>query len=267
MKFGPDSLVFIDAYNLLYKIDGLSSLLDRDPGAARTLLYRELLQLNRLQPEQLRVVVDGARLPDEEVPPQLPVIWAVKPESADDKILRLILREVRKARKALEIVLVSDDSQLRDRIRQRGGKPMYCNGFLLEELSGKGEQARSNWEAEQGPRQAEDSGRRKGVSIRKGGGTLRDEELEYWMNQFGDDEDDAMDTPETPLAQEGSDDFDKDPSQNTRSREQSNPVPRRRRGSGKRGVDDDLARWLGVDAKDGRIYGDDEDLDFDEEDD
>ena len=114
----------------------------------------------------------------------------------------------------------------------------------------------------------EDSGQRKGVSIRKGGGRLREEEMDYWMQQFGAEEDVEFEEngpQDAPPAEEG--DFEDWESEADRPRSAHrgghNPAPKRRRGNGQRGVDEDLARWLGVSEDDDRIYGDDDDEEFD----
>jgi len=117
-----ESAYLIDGYNLLHRIEDLSGLLSRDPAAARTLLYRELVALPRLPAARLRVVIDGARLPAEEVPAELAVHWTRAPETADERILKLLLREARRQRAPRAWIVVSDDRELAARAREAARK-------------------------------------------------------------------------------------------------------------------------------------------------
>jgi predicted RNA-binding protein with PIN domain len=169
----------IDGYNLLHRVEGLAGLLAEDPAAARTLLYKELLRLPRVSAPQLRVVIDGARLPDEIVPPELAVHWTRAPESADQRILKLLLREVRRQKVPRPWIVVSDDRDLIARARERGARAMACLAFL--EQAGFGEAPPSPPPtAGRGPGPAAD-----GVRIRKAGGRMSEAEQAWWLKTYG----------------------------------------------------------------------------------
>lgn len=182
-----ESAYLIDGYNLLHRIDDLSSWLSRDPAAARTLLYRELGQLRKLPLDRMRVVIDGARLPDEDVPAGLTVHWAVNPDTADDRILKLLLREARRQSTSRDWFVVSDDRDLAARARERGAKILPCLAFL--DLAGFRQTP-----PPPPPATGDPGGARGGARIRKGGGRMSETELAWWLETL-DAEGDVPDPP------------------------------------------------------------------------
>ncbi len=188
------TLYFVDAYNLLHKDPELAALLAKDPGAARSLLYRWLRTLRGSLVEDLRVVVDGARLPVEEVPTELSVSWARAPESADQRILKLLLREARRARSHRPLIVVSDDRELREQARFRGAQLMACSTFIRDHLGAidaPPDPKRPGHDSEE-DRLARERG--DSLRVRKGGAGLSEAEAEKWLELFGEEEQ----TPGTP---------------------------------------------------------------------
>lgn len=188
------TLYFIDAYNLMHRDAGLGELLAKDPAAARTQLYRWLLHSDRLGVDDLRVVIDGARLPAEEPPTGLAVSWTRSPETADERILKLLLREARRARSHRPLVVVSDDRDLREQAKYRGAQLMACaafqRDFLTEEAPQRGTPA-SGGPDKAGIDSEEDRlARERGDSlrVRKGGAGMSEQEAEQWLELFGEDE-------------------------------------------------------------------------------
>lgn len=231
-----ESAFLIDGYNLLHRIDDLARWLHRDPAAARTLLYKELMQLRKLPPERMRVIMDGARLPDEEVPDGLAVHWAIKPDTADDRILKLLLREARRQSAARDWIVVSDDRELAARARERGARILPCLAFL--EQSGFREPAPA---PPPGSRPAATSA--DGVRVRKGGGRMSDAELAWWLKTFEADPDATV-----VDAADGSSPSDSSPRPRVRSDEDARYL-----------------RMMGVDSDDPRIL-EQEDEDWPDED-
>jgi predicted RNA-binding protein with PIN domain len=198
------TIYFIDGYNLLHRESGLSALLNTDPAGARTLFLRWLCRQDRLPMEQMRVVLDGGRLPAETVPDGLAVSWAEVPETADSRLLKLISREVRKAQQRIELVLVSDDNDLRQQARFRGVALLACARFRQDFLSStlpdpadvRGASGRDSQE----DRQARSAGTGPdGLRVRKSGTALSAKEVEGWMAAF-----EQPDTPDEPAREDSS---------------------------------------------------------------
>ncbi len=280
MDLSIDSLFLVDAYNLMYKLGGLDHLLDGDPGAARTLLYREFGKVCRFPLSALRIVVDGARLPNEEVPDNLKVIWVASPEKADDRILRILMREARRTTGHRNLVLVSDDRRLRERFSGRGGALMSTSEFIR--LSGLGTAGRRDaGSASDRPDGLPGPGDAKaaGVRIRKRGGAMKRRELAWWLDQF-DAEADPESRDETEAGEKSGDaatgvsgdaTSGADTSANGKraSKTASGSAPSGNRSSGRAStgkVDADYARLMGVDPDDPRILHHEEDEDPEDED-
>ena len=183
------AIYFIDGYNLLHRESGLASLLATDPAGARTLFCRWLVRQDRLPVEQIRLVLDGARLPDEQPPAGLMVSWAAAPETADGRLLKLISREVRRASQRLDLVLVSDDAELRQQAKFRGVTIMACARFRQDFLSAslpdpadvRGASGDDSQEDRQSRKLGPDAD---GLRVRKSGSPLSDREVDGWLSAF-----------------------------------------------------------------------------------
>ncbi len=270
-------LYFLDAYNLMHKDPGLSALLSRDAGAARSLFYRWLLESGRLGTEDLRVVVDGARLPSEEPPTGLAVSWTRSPEKADERILKLLLREARRARSHRPLVVVSDDRELREQARYRGAQLMACARFQQEFLGTEAPASAASPPRKAGIDSEEDRlARERGDSlrVRKGGSGLSEKEAEKWLELFGEEEDSASkDLDREPdLNQEGwqgAPPAEERPAPPREERSAGEPDPGRapkklRRTRPLTPEEEEYARLLGVDPEDPGLYEGGEEDPFDD---
>jgi predicted RNA-binding protein with PIN domain len=176
-----DALLFVDAYNLLHHFDELVDLLHEDPPAARTLFYREFLKLKKVDIEQLRIVVDGSRLPQEDPPSHLPIIWASAPDTADQRIIKLLLREARRQGRRRPFLVITDDRDLATKARDRGALILSCAQFIHLYAFGRIEPLPSPSQTAQATQQSADK-----APIRKSGRAMSDSEVQWWMQKMQD---------------------------------------------------------------------------------
>lgn len=259
------AVYFIDGYNLLHRESGLSALLATDPAGARSLFLRWLCRQDRLPRAQMRVVLDGARLPQEEIPEGLPVSWAEKPETADGRLLKLISREVRRASQRIELILVSDDNALRQQARYRGVALMACARFRQDFL-GTAQPDPAEVRGAKGRDSAEDRAARlsgpdgDGLRVRKSGTALSGKEIEGWLEVFGKEAEPApAPDPDSWVGEAPREDAPRrspgirlEPGE---SDPRSGQAPARRRR--KRPLDSqeqEFARLMGVDGEDPNLY-------------
>jgi predicted RNA-binding protein with PIN domain len=234
-----NSLFFIDAYNLMYSMSGIDYLLSTDHSAARTLFYREFDRLTTLNVNQLRIVIDGARLPDEECSAGISTVWVDSPEKADERIIKLLMREARRSKAHRSIIVVTNDRDLAARSRARGAEVMACAEFIRRFLA----------PVENHPGQTQSSRSGSG-RIRKSGGITSKKELEWWLNEMGAEKDPDHKEPAHEPVDPATPIIAKPTEEDSGAEPDKKPAKSR----------DDLARLLGLDPDDPRIYRDDDEF-------
>jgi predicted RNA-binding protein with PIN domain len=114
-------LVFVDGYNLIRNDPTLSAIEARSLDAGRRALVSRLLTSFNLQTNDITVVFDGANealpLPASERYGPVKVIFSRQGETADAVILRLVAATP----PGRQVVLLSDDGELRSAVQGRGG--------------------------------------------------------------------------------------------------------------------------------------------------
>jgi predicted RNA-binding protein with PIN domain len=235
-----NALFFIDAYNLLYKLDGIDQYIEQDHSAARTLLYREFKNLAGINVNQIKLVIDGGRLTDEEPLPGMSVIWVSLPEKADDRIIKLLLREAKKGRSHRPFVVVSDDVDLRKKAAARGAQLISCREFIQSYIEPAKKAAKAGTS-----KKYTGAGR-----IRKSGGVGSKQELDWWLNEMGAEADPLLNEEESAA----------NDIQEPAKPDSTDENAKKEKTHRKKGKKDDLARMLGLDPDDPRIYTDDDEL-------
>ncbi len=114
-------LVLVDGYNLIKNDPTLSAIEARSLEAGRRALVSRLLTSFKTQTNDITVVFDGSDLPlpapNSERYGPVRVLFSRQGETADAVILRLVASTPA----GRQIVLLSDDQELRDAVRARGG--------------------------------------------------------------------------------------------------------------------------------------------------
>lgn len=114
-------LVLVDGYNLIKNDPALSAIEARSLEAGRRALVSRLLTSFNTQTNDITVVFDGSDLPlpvpNSERYGAVRVLFSRQGETADAVILRLVALTPA----GRQIVLLSDDQELRDAVRARGG--------------------------------------------------------------------------------------------------------------------------------------------------
>jgi hypothetical protein len=114
-------LVFVDGYNLIRNDPTLSAIEARSLQAGRQALISRLMTSFNLQANEITVVFDGSAtplpLPSSERYGQIRVLYSRQGETADAVILRLIAATP----PGRQVVVLSDDHEIRDAVQARGG--------------------------------------------------------------------------------------------------------------------------------------------------
>lgn len=114
-------LVFVDGYNLIRNDPALSTIEGRSLEAGRQALISRLLTSFDLQSNEITVVFDGSDvplpLPSSTRYGPLQVVFSRQGETADTVITRLVSA----APPGRQVVLLSDDQELRRFVQARGG--------------------------------------------------------------------------------------------------------------------------------------------------
>ena len=121
-------MLIIDGYNFLYAMLGMEhSLPIKDFEAARTKLQEHLSRYQNITHEPIKVVYDakgGAQVPNERYA-GIDVVYAPPNSDADDHIVRC----VEGASRPGEIIVVSSDRELAERVKEAGGRVMGSGVF------------------------------------------------------------------------------------------------------------------------------------------
>ncbi|MDP6418816.1 MAG: NYN domain-containing protein [Candidatus Krumholzibacteria bacterium] len=154
------SEVWIDAFNVMHRMEELRPLLDQGSvegrREARLELQRLLIPLLSRDRKRWTLVVDGSRYGQEIAPGPLHIQYA---PSADD----WMIESLRKRKKPDEILLVSSDQKdIAGPARQLGARVMSA-----EELIAR---IRKN---------------RRGKAVEEKPQRISSEEVDYWLEQFG----------------------------------------------------------------------------------